>query len=73
MELFLVAIGLVGLLGAWRSLPKARVVALQSCDPFEGYTEMERIASAQEVSELLAKHHMPDLAPAVRATARGGT
>jgi Family of unknown function (DUF6067) len=41
---------------AWRQLPAARVVALESSDAFEGFTPMEEIAAAEETRALLARH-----------------
>ena len=41
---------------AWRQLPAARVVALESSDAFEGFTPMEEIATAEETRALLARH-----------------
>jgi hypothetical protein len=42
--------------GAWRSLPQARVVAIQSSSAMDGFTSMEVIATAEETRALLAKH-----------------
>ena len=41
---------------AWRRLPAARVVALQSSDALSAFTDMEEIASAEEMKALLARH-----------------
>lgn len=38
------------------SLPEARVVALEACGDEFAFTEMERIATGEEVAELLARH-----------------
>ena len=46
--------GLAG--GAWRKLPAARVVEIQSSDAFEAFTPMEVIATAEETRALLEKH-----------------
>ena len=42
--------------GAWRALPAARVVEIQSSHAFEAFTPMETIATAEETQALLAKH-----------------
>lgn len=42
--------------GAWRALPRARVLALQASDAYDAPTEMEEIASADETRALLAAH-----------------
>ena len=46
--------GLAG--GAWRNLPAARVVEIQSSDAFEAFTPMEVIATTDETRALLEKH-----------------
>jgi hypothetical protein len=45
-----------GRAAAWRQLPAARVVTLESSDAFEGFTPMEEIATAEETRALLARH-----------------
>ncbi len=42
--------------GAWRKLPAARVVAIESSDAFSAFTPMEVIATAEERQALLARH-----------------
>jgi hypothetical protein len=42
--------------GAWRRLPEARVVEIQASDSFSAFTDMERIATAEESRGLLARH-----------------
>ncbi len=39
---------------AWRTLPPAQLVAFEAVDAFDQFTSMEQIATAEEVSHLLA-------------------
>ena len=45
--------------GAWRRLPKAELLALEAIDEYDKFTEMERIASEEELKNLLLKHPEP--------------
>ena len=42
--------------GAWRKLPAARLVEIQSSDAFEAFTPMETIATAERDAGLVEKH-----------------
>jgi Glycoside hydrolase 123, N-terminal domain len=42
--------------GAWRSLPRARVVAIQSSSALDAFTSMEVIATADETRALVAQN-----------------
>jgi hypothetical protein len=42
--------------GAWRTLPRAQVVAIQASSALDAFTSMEMIATPQEVQALLSKH-----------------